>query len=95
MFFRHGKLNNLSYFMYLFFFTTDRSLKLSDPLEFQSLSERELTLLMVNHLLGKLATSSCYLIDKNGHEHRGNRCVCGKDSCEMTGWYGDTSIGEK
>lgn len=81
--------------MYLLFFTTDRSLKLSDPLELQSLSERELTLLVANHLLGKLATSSCYLIDKNGLEHRGNRCVCGKDSCEMTGWYGDTSIGEK
>lgn len=91
VFFKHRTLNNLSYL----FFTTDRSLNLSDPLKLQSISESELTLLVVNHLLGRLATSSCHLIDKKGHKHTGNHCLCGEDSCKMTGWYGDTSIGEK
>lgn len=50
---------------------------------------------MVNYLFRKLVILFCYLIDKNGYEYRGNRCVCGKDFCEMTGWYGDISIGEK
>lgn len=34
VFFRYGKLNNFLYFMYLFFFIIDRSLKFFDFLEF-------------------------------------------------------------
>uniref|UniRef100_K1R650 Plexin-B2 n=1 Tax=Magallana gigas TaxID=29159 RepID=K1R650_MAGGI len=53
----------------------------------------ELTVLVANHLLGKLATSSCYLVDKNCNGKKGDQCFCGEDSCTMTGTYGDTSIG--
>lgn len=76
------------------FFVTDRRLNLSDPLKFRSMSGTELTVLVANHLLGKLATSSCYLVDKNCNGKKGDQCFCGEDSCTMTGTYGDTSIGE-
>lgn len=71
----------------------DRRLNLSDPLKFRSMSGTELTVLVANHLLGKLATSSCYLVDKNCNAKKGDQCFCGEDSCTMTGTYGDTSIG--
>lgn len=71
----------------------DRRLNLSDPLKFRSMSGTELTVLVANHLLGKLATSSCYLVDKNCNGKKGDQCFCGEDSCTMTGTYGDTSIG--
>lgn len=49
--------------------------------------------LVANHLLGKLAISSCYLVDKNCTGKR-DGCCCGVDSCRMSGEYGDTSIGK-
>lgn len=75
----------------LFLFLAERSINVHDP---QRLSETELTILVSNHLLGKLATSSCYLVDKNCSGKKGDRCLCGNDACEMTGQYGDTSIGK-
>ena len=80
---------------FLIIFPTGRSLNLSDPLKLRCFSETERTVLVANHLLGKLAPSSCYLIDKNCIGEKGDHCFCGEDSCQMTGHYGDTSIGEK
>lgn len=75
----------------LFLFLAERSINVHDP---QRLSETELTILVSNHLLGKLATSSCYLVDKNCSGKKGDWCLCSNDACEMTGQYGDTSIGK-
>ena len=78
----------------LFLFLAERSINVHDPQRLQSLSETELTILVSNHLLGKLATSSCYLVDKNCSGKKGDWCLCSNDACEMTGQYGDTSIGK-
>lgn len=71
----------------------ERSINLPDTQSLQSISRAELTVLVVNHLLGKLGTSSCYLINQNCCENNQDKCFCGEISCKMTGEYGDTSIG--
>ena len=48
---------------------------------------------VANHLFGKLATSSCYIVDKSCAEKKDDNCFCDDKSCKMTGQYGDTSIG--
>ena len=50
------------------------------------------TTALANHLFGKLATSPVYTIDKK-LKSKGNKCGCNDESCELTGQYGDTSIG--
>lgn len=72
------------------FVISERSINL-DP---QKLSETELTVLLANHLFGKLATSNCYVIDKSIPGKRDDRCFCDDRSCKMTGQYGDTSVGK-
>ena len=84
---------SISLMGYLIFYTLERSINFKDPRNLHNLSETELTILVANHLLGNLATSSCYLVDKNCTGKRGDKCVCEEDSCIMTGEYGDTSIG--
>ena len=71
-----------------------RNINLPNKQSLQSISETELTVLVANHLLGKLGTSSCYLIDKNCCGKKRDNCFCGETSCKMTGEYGDTSIGK-
>lgn len=58
------------------------------------MSETEQTVIVANHLLGKLGTSSCFMIDKNFGERKQENCFCGEQSCKMTGEYGDTTIGK-
>ena len=50
--------------------------------------------MVANHFWGKLATSSCYLVDKNCTRKNGDKCFCEDESCKMTGQYGDTSVGK-
>nr|XP_022345589.1 uncharacterized protein LOC111138078 [Crassostrea virginica] len=50
------------------------------------------TTALANHLFGKLATSPVYTIDKT-LKNKGNKCGCNDESYELTGQYGDTSIG--
>ncbi|XP_062581481.1 uncharacterized protein LOC134243263 [Saccostrea cucullata] len=71
------------------FVEEERSIKI-DP---QKLSETELTMLLANHLFGKLATSCCYVVDKSYAKEREDQCFCEDKSCKMTGQYGDTSVG--
>nr|XP_022322985.1 uncharacterized protein LOC111124425 [Crassostrea virginica] len=73
--------------------TTDRSLHITDMQRMQKLTETELTIMIANHFLGKLATSTCYVVDKNCTRKNGDKCFCGDESCKMTGQYGDTSVG--
>lgn len=58
------------------------------------MSETERTVIVANHLLGKLGTSSCFMIDKNFGGRKQENCFCGEESCKMTGEYGDTTIGK-
>ena len=60
----------------------------------QKLTETELTIMIANHFLGKLATSTCYIVDKNCTRKNGDKCFCGDESCKMTGQYGDISVGK-
>lgn len=60
----------------------------------QKLSEKEVTKLVANHLLGRLATSAYYLVDKNSIGQKGDQCFCGENLCKITGHYGDTSVGK-
>ncbi|XP_061196538.1 uncharacterized protein LOC133204806 [Saccostrea echinata] len=75
------------------FMNEDRTIGVHDNQDLQRFSEAELTILVANHLLGRLAISSCYLVDKNCIGRKGDQCFCGEDSCKMTGDYGDTSVG--
>ncbi|XP_021347970.1 uncharacterized protein LOC110446947 [Mizuhopecten yessoensis] len=61
-------------------------------LKLEHLSEEDLTLILANHLFGKIAASPKYVIDKNYAVKK--RCPCGKD-CNITGYYGDTGIGNE
>lgn len=60
----------------------------------QKLSEKEVTKLVANHLLGRLATSAYYLVDKNSIGQKGDQCFCGENLCKITGHYWDTSVGK-
>ncbi|XP_069114338.1 uncharacterized protein [Argopecten irradians] len=64
--------------------------------------ETELTAVITNHLFGKLSTSTLFTIDKHCKGNsRGERniktnkpvCPCEKTDCELSGDFGDTSIG--
>ncbi|XP_069104839.1 uncharacterized protein [Argopecten irradians] len=58
----------------------------------------DLTIILANHLFGKVATSSKFLLNK---QTKGNKkgnyklssCRCGTSNCKLTGRFGDTSIG--
>ena len=75
-------------------YVADRSLPITDVQRMQKLTETELTIMIANHFLGKLAASTCYLMDKNCTRKNGDKCFCGDESCKMTGQYGDTSVGK-
>ncbi|XP_033736257.1 uncharacterized protein LOC117324484 [Pecten maximus] len=55
--------------------------------------ETEQIVILANHLFGKLATSSKYVIDKN-FAIKKHGCPCGT-GCNITGYYGATSIGNE
>nr|XP_011445246.2 uncharacterized protein LOC105340752 [Crassostrea gigas] len=74
------------------FLNGEKSIKFNNPQNLHALPETELAVLVANHLMGKLAISSCFLVDKNCTGKR-DGCCCGVRSCRMTGEYGDTSIG--
>lgn len=78
----------------LWYTIADRSINLPDTQGFESMSETERTVIVANHLLGKLGTSSCFMIDKNFGGRKQENCFCGEQSCKMTGEYGDTTIGK-
>lgn len=65
--------------------------------ELNQLSESDLIIVLANHLFGKLSTSSHFVIDKHckGRLLNTTSCPCTKQSCKMTGMFGDTSIGNK
>ena len=75
--------------MYLFFISGE--IIYIDP---QKLSETGLTVLLANHLFGKLSTSNCFLIDKDFPWRKDDQCFCDNKSCKMTGHFGDTSVGK-
>lgn len=60
----------------------------------EQLSETELSLLLANHLYGKLATTNRYLINKSRADKCKNGCPCDQRNCELTGMFGDTSLGK-
>ncbi|OWF44905.1 uncharacterized protein LOC110457735 [Mizuhopecten yessoensis] len=68
-----------------------------------SLKETQLSSVLVNHLFGKLSASSSFVIDKQckGKEEcrKNNKenvpCPCGGEGCQLSGYYGDTSIGNE
>ena len=74
-------------------YDADRSIHLNEQRR-QKLTETELAIMIANHFWGKLATSSCYLVDKNCTRKNGDKCFCEDESCKMTGQYGDTSVGK-
>lgn len=84
----------MSFIKHVFFYASEKSIKFNNPQNLHALPETELAILVANHLLGKLATTSCYIVDKNCTGKQGDGCCCGVDSCRMTGEYGDTSIGK-
>ncbi|XP_033751797.1 uncharacterized protein LOC117335731 [Pecten maximus] len=55
--------------------------------------ETHLTMVLANHLFGKLATSSKYTIDKSC-DGKVEKCPC-RAQCQLTGNFGDTSIGNE
>ncbi|XP_069124167.1 uncharacterized protein [Argopecten irradians] len=55
--------------------------------------EDDQTVILTNHLFGKLSASSKYVIDKNS-AGKFHDCPCGSE-CKITGYYGDTSIGDE
>ncbi|XP_069139770.1 uncharacterized protein [Argopecten irradians] len=63
-------------------------------LELESFGEAELAIVLVNHLLGKLASSTKYIINKHRSGKKLENCPCSHD-CDMSGTYGDTSIGNE
>lgn len=65
-------------------------LPVDDP---EQLSETELSLLLANHLYGKLATTNRYVINKSRADKCKNGCPCDQRNCELTGMFGDTSLG--
>ena len=75
--------------MYLFFISGE--IIYIDP---QKLSETGLTVLLANHLFGKLSTSNCFVIDKDIPWRKDDQCFCDNKSCKMTGHFGDTSVGK-
>lgn len=84
----------MSFIKHVYFYASEKSIKFNNPQNLHALPETELAILVANHLLGKLATTSCYIVDKNCTGKQGDGCCCGVDSCRMTGEYGDTSIGK-
>lgn len=52
----------------------------------------ETTILLANHLFGKLSTSSDYLMNRQC-KWKGENCPCSLPTCKLTGDFGDTSIG--
>ncbi|KAK3087558.1 hypothetical protein FSP39_007518 [Pinctada imbricata] len=67
-----------------------------DPIsteDLESISETDLTTLYINHLFGKLSTSSRYVISKNSDEKQKDECPCGRPNCKLTGTYGETCLG--
>lgn len=65
-------------------------LPVDDP---EQLSETDLSLLLANHLFGKLATTNRYLIKKSRADKCKNGCPCDQRNCELNGTFGDTSFG--
>ncbi|XP_033757117.1 uncharacterized protein LOC117339548 isoform X1 [Pecten maximus] len=63
-------------------------------LSLEHLGETELTIVLANHLFGKLATSTKYVIDKYCTGNKLKKCPCSLD-CDLSGTYGDTSIGNE
>ncbi|XP_069115430.1 uncharacterized protein [Argopecten irradians] len=66
------------------------------PMEkFEGLTDAEVTIILANHLFGKLAISSNFLIDNHckGKEDTWSTCPCSETGCRISGSYGDTSIG--
>jgi hypothetical protein len=61
--------------------------------DIQGLTETELTATLANHLFGKLATTSNYVMDAKYAGRKMDQCFCGREGCILTGRYGDTSIG--
>ncbi|XP_069107858.1 uncharacterized protein [Argopecten irradians] len=61
--------------------------------DFDSFGETHSTMVLANHLFGKLATSSKYTIDKNC-AGKVEKCPC-IAQCQLTGNFGDTSIGNE
>ncbi|XP_021362253.1 uncharacterized protein LOC110456051 isoform X3 [Mizuhopecten yessoensis] len=58
----------------------------------EKFNETELTMVLANHLHGKLATSSKYVIDKNCTKES-KHCPCSSENCSLSGQFADTSIG--
>ncbi|XP_033728770.1 uncharacterized protein LOC117317913 [Pecten maximus] len=67
--------------------------------ELDRIHDTDLTIILANHLFGKLATSSNYLLDKQSKEKERGKyrtsCPCGTSNCKLTGHFGDTSIGNE
>ncbi|XP_033729590.1 uncharacterized protein LOC117318749 [Pecten maximus] len=60
-----------------------------------NLGETDITIILTNHLFGKLCTSSHFLIDKQfkGKSKAKESCPCSNTECKITGSFGDTGIG--
>ncbi|XP_033748569.1 uncharacterized protein LOC117333394 [Pecten maximus] len=66
-------------------------------LNLEQYDKADLSIVLANHLIGKLAPSSRYVIDKHaiGKKMKGRtKCPCSPD-CAMSGVFGDTSIGNE
>ncbi|XP_069135187.1 uncharacterized protein [Argopecten irradians] len=64
-------------------------------LNLEQYDETDLPIVLANHLTGKLATSSRYVINKHLVKKKEKvRCPCSPD-CDFTGVLGDTSIGNE
>ncbi|XP_033757444.1 uncharacterized protein LOC117339846 [Pecten maximus] len=65
--------------------------------ELDHLSETDRSIILANHLFGKLSTSSHFVINKHwkGRAPNAASCSCSNPSCKMTGLFGDTSIGNE
>lgn len=59
----------------------------------QNLRDKELAMILSNHLFGKLALTSYFAVDKAWNCEYQGQCFCDDENCEMTGAYVDTSIG--
>ncbi|XP_033724578.1 uncharacterized protein LOC117314617 [Pecten maximus] len=60
-------------------------------------NESELAIVLANHLFGKLSTSDTFVINQQS-KHRSKdggqaTCPCDVTTCELTGTFGDTSVG--
>lgn len=61
----------------------------------EELEERDVAIILTNHLFGKLSTSSHFVIDKKWKEEDKDQklCPCPNTECKITGVFGDTAIG--